>query len=151
MSTDKGRIEGVRVRVIHFDEAVLLEKLNAAILENNPAGYEAGARYVKCVPEALAYGTDGVKHYTIGHEGVGWEFDPGSLQVEFRSVGWDEGDGHVRASMGTGLMVEFSPEEAHALIARCSETVDLSDWVRSFGARLESNFWLWYGRLGGQR
>jgi hypothetical protein len=35
----------------------------------------------------------------------------------------------------------FSPEELMRVVAGIEERVDLADWVRVFGARLESNFW----------
>jgi hypothetical protein len=41
----------------------------------------------------------------------------------------------------------FSPEELRSLVEGIGERVDLADWVRVFGARLESNFWQivgWY-------
>lgn len=39
---------------------------------------------------------------------------------------------------------KFTPSELIDMAAKVSEGVDLADWVRTFGARLESNFYQAY-------
>lgn len=75
------------------------------------------------LPVAVGVAPDGTV-YLICTEGVGWEVK-------------DEG------------FEGKSPEDLQDLTT--GELVDLADWVRVFGARLESNFWLWFNRLGGER
>lgn len=65
----------------------------------------------------------------VGTEGVGWEADDyGLIGVPF------------------GGFVTQSVKVSTQVIAKCVtiEQVDLADFVRVFGDRLESNFWLWY-------
>lgn len=80
---------------------------------------------------AYATGTDGTE-YVICTEGVGWKLtDSDPLVVDY----WDR----VR-------MVPIAT--VRELAARGTDT-DLADFVRVFGARLESNFYGWQRRIGG--
>lgn len=45
------------------------------------------------------------------------------------------------------FIVQLTPAEIEPHIS--DETIDLADLVRTFGPRLEDNFWLWYRRLAG--
>ena len=69
----------------------------------------------------------------VGTEGVGWECDEYGLALV--PVSWKQ-------SFGTTNYVRLSG----SVIANClsDEEVDLADWVRVFGDRLEGNFDLWY-------
>lgn len=80
--------------------------------------------------------------YVVCHEGVGWqvsEQEPLELPL------------HVRTPTGFGMfprwIANLSPAEVRAHMT--GEPIDLADLVRSFGARLEANFWLWHRTLAG--
>lgn len=69
----------------------------------------------------------------IGTEGVGWKSDS------------DSGIISVPVWSNNG-MSQARPVELHRDVLMkfvTDETVDLADWVRVFGDRLESNLWLW--------
>lgn len=138
------RTRGIMLPIVTIPEEVLLEKLNAQLTH---VEWEKGVRYTAAKHERLVYAVKGDQHWTIGTEGVGWEMNTG-MQVEFDSVSWTDGVENHTALLGGNCIVEFGFEEALTLIREHAvETVDLADWVRTFGARLESNFDLWYGRL----
>jgi hypothetical protein len=69
----------------------------------------------------------------IGTEGVGWksDHDSGIISVP---VGASNGFGYARpVELHRDVLMKFVTDEV----------VDLADWVRVFGDRLESNLWLW--------
>ena len=75
-------------------------------------------------PEGLA---------TICNEGVGW----------FKN---DDGKYVVTGYMGySDVVYHITEDELLSLLS--SEQVDLAEFIRSFGARLESNFYLWYEQV----
>lgn len=77
-----------------------------------------------CMEMAYAYDPkDSSSVYILCTEGVGWHVTPDKPDSEF---------GTVQAILANDAN---KPE------------IDLADFVRSFGARLESNFWLWHARL----
>jgi hypothetical protein len=83
---------------------------------------------VKSEPMVVATGDKGLA--TICGEGVGWFVDEnGKLPVNYY-VG----------EYGSGYL-DITPFELLPLIS--DETIDLADFVRSFGDRLENNFYIW--------
>jgi hypothetical protein len=84
------------------------------------------------VNEPDAYGC--AKHAVICGEGVGW------IQDEYRtclvpvSIGWS---GDSRVYLGIDVLKS----------CMTGETVDLADFVRVFGDRLESNLSLWQFKM----
>ena len=70
-------------------------------------------------------------------EGVGWQEDEKNGLVPF-FVDF----GHY----GHALKVTVHPRVIEACLT--DETVDLADFVRVFGSRLESNFYLWKSAIG---
>jgi hypothetical protein len=79
-------------------------------------------------PMVVANGNKGIA--TVCSEGVGWFVDDnGLLPVNY----------HV-GQFGSGY-VDITPEELMPLIS--DETIDLADFIRSFGDRLENNFYSW--------
>ena len=76
----------------------------------------------------VATGNKGIA--TICGEGVGWFVDDnGLLPINY----------HV-GNFGSGYL-DITPEELMPLIS--NETIDLADFIRSFGDRLENNFYSW--------
>jgi hypothetical protein len=80
--------------------------------------------------------------YAICSEGVGWDITPPRLTL----------DVYV-ASPGTTAIapqyaIELTPDEVLEY-EQVYDVVDLADFVRGFGARLEANFWLWHRTLTG--
>lgn len=67
---------------------------------------------------------------TLCDEGVGWYADSeGKLPINF----WGKN--------GSGGYIDITPEELLPLIS--DTTMDLADFVRIFGDRLESNLYIW--------
>jgi hypothetical protein len=83
---------------------------------------------IKSEPMVVANGNKGIA--TICGEGVGWFVDDnGVLPINYY-VG----------EYGSGYL-DITPEELMPLIS--TKTIDLADFVRAFGDRLENNFYLW--------
>ena len=76
----------------------------------------------------------------ICQEGVGWVPDDRDLYP----IHYDFGDGAGYQGM---VRVGAGRVEREALT---EEEVDLADFIRRFGERLEGNFWTWYERLTGE-
>lgn len=79
-------------------------------------------------PNAGAFAPDGTL-YVVCTEGVGWKPDD-KFPGKDRTYTYDE-------------IAELVRDTDH------HETVQLEDWVRQFGARLENNFNLWHRTLKG--
>lgn len=90
--------------------------------------------------------------YTVCIEGVGPEtgvtFDD-PLYVEFHGSYYerDENTGEINPHRHTFDAVPFAsctldPDELRSYPIK--EEVDLADFIRTFGARLEDNFWMWH-------
>lgn len=78
--------------------------------------------------------------YVVCEEGVGWEVtDEDPLLI----------DTYVSTGTGIGIFPRFqvvlSPAEVRA--AATGDEVDLADLIRTFGSRLEANFWVWHRTL----
>jgi len=83
---------------------------------------------VKSQPMVVVTGDKGIA--TVCGEGVGWFVDDkGFLPIDYY-VG----------EYGSGYL-DVTPEELMPLIS--NETIDLADFIRSFGDRLENNFYSW--------
>lgn len=68
---------------------------------------------------------------TVLTEGVGWFADKnGGIPINYYSGGY-----------GSGGYIDITEDELKSLIS--DETVNLSDHIRSFGDRLETNFYIW--------
>jgi hypothetical protein len=90
--------------------------------------------------EDLAVGVtaDG-KVFVICTEGVGWE-----VKDEFKVDVW--GSGANSFSMFPVARITLSKREVLEGM-ESGEEVDLADWVRAFGDRLECNFGIWFDTL----
>jgi hypothetical protein len=74
---------------------------------------------------------------TICREGVGWWADAnGGIPINFYS-----------GNYGSGGFVDVTAEEL--LGVTTEETMDLADFINSFGDRLETNFYLWQQYIKG--
>lgn len=79
----------------------------------------------------------GDTYATICSEGVGWTVDKleGTLPVTFWHGGWRSDYVDLMANLVLGHVSD--------------EEVDLAEFVRMFGARLENNFHIWYNQTDG--
>lgn len=86
---------------------------------------------------ALAWA--GTTAYVICSEGVGWRVaDDAPLTV----------DGYVKTDDGLAV-TSWDMSLAEVLTASVTgDDVDLADFVRTFGSRLDSNVYMWQARLG---
>ena len=68
---------------------------------------------------------------TVITEGVGWFADKdGGIPINFYAGGY-----------GSGGYVDVTEEELRGVIS--DKTIDLADHIRTFGDRLETNFYIW--------
>lgn len=108
------------VHVIDTDKATafIKERLNA------PEDSEIRADLM-----AVVNGDRGLA--TVVTEGVGWFADAnGGIPINYWSGGY-----------GSGGYIDITEEELKSLIS--DETVNLADHIRTFGDRLETNFYIW--------
>lgn len=89
-----------------------------------------GDESVKAQRMALVMDAD-EKFYTLCTEGVGWGVNSDGEMVILSSM-FDD--------------YEFATEDVIDCIS--DETEDLADFIRTFGARLDSNFYQWQNRIG---
>lgn len=110
---------------------------------------------------ALGY-KDG-RVFAICTEGVGYEVtDEEPLELEFhgqylkrQGASWinQAGDSVEAPVVESVTRFDFLPFGSYSIIPEdlanfpIKETVDLADFVRTFGGRLEDNFWLWFKEL----
>jgi len=76
------------------------------------------------------------KYAVICQEGVGWEQDSyGCLEIPTNIGQWSHYEGHVFLSI--------------EVVKSCltGEQLDVSDYVRTFGDRLDSNCYLWQSKM----
>lgn len=107
------------------------------------------AEWVKARPEweyVIAETTDG-ETYVICSEGVGWKVTYSEPFTMYVAPSWREGRKTV-GGMTAETPVFLYLNEVRKMIS--TDTVDLADFVREFGSRLENNFWLWHGTLDGK-
>lgn len=112
------RTKGTIVHVLDVDKATafLKEKLNAPDVD-----FSAEVM-------AIVNGEKGVA--TVITEGVGWYADSeGKLPINY----WGKN--------GMSGYLDITPQELAPLIS--DETIDLADFVRVFGDRLETNLYIW--------
>jgi hypothetical protein len=135
MGAYKARATGVTVKVLDLSELhdMALERFQ----QNKPDMKKIRTERLGLIANDF----DG-RYYVISDEGVGGEItDTEPYAIEL----WDNTD------YGTGTFdwLSMMPIGSYKLrltdaLELPGETVDLSQFVRSFGARLEGNFWLWY-------
>jgi hypothetical protein len=119
------RPERVRGNVVHLLDPEKTTKFLQTKLDNPD---------IKSDSMVVVNGDKGVA--TVCTEGVGWFIDgEGLLPVNY----------HV-GQFGSGYL-DITPEELMPLIS--NETIDLADFIRSFGDRLENNFYSWVGYARG--
>jgi hypothetical protein len=122
-----------------LDQSKLLERardIQVATYDMDPVDYMKNHSVEDLVLVMIndpdAYGC--AKHAVICGEGVGW------IQDEYRtclvpvSIGWS---GDSRVYLGVDVLKS----------SLTGETVDLADFVRVFGDRLESNLSLWQSKM----
>jgi len=113
------RPERIRGTVVHLLDPEKTTKFLKNKLNNDT---------VKSQPMVVVTGDKGIA--TVCGEGVGWFVDDkGLLPIDYY-VG----------EYGSGYL-DVTPEELMPLIS--NETIDLADFIRSFGDRLENNFYSW--------
>jgi hypothetical protein len=136
------RARGVTLRLLDLSgiEEVALERYNQhlAIDGKEPAT----AMRVGSDPYAVIE-KDGTM-YVVCNEGVGWEItDEHPLEIDLYPH--RDKDGKQSFSIFPAMSASLKPEDVRD---RTTETeVDLADHIRTFGARLESNFNEWYRAL----
>jgi hypothetical protein len=125
MSRYEDRVKG---NVVH-----LLDEVSALALIRNKLGNENAE--VTAEEMVVVNGKNGLA--TVITEGVGWWADKdGGIPINFRS-----------GSYGQGGYVDVTEEELRGVIS--NKTIDLADFVRVFGDRLENNFYGWVGYARG--
>lgn len=140
------RIRGVKLQVLD------LSGLEARALEHrqmtHPDCYE-----VKIHGGEVALHKSSNGHlYSICTEGVGYVIsDSEPLELNFHGSYYarDE-DGEINPSSHSFDILPFVSAELYPDDLKCypvKEEVDLADFIRSFGARLENNFWTWFKEL----
>ena len=119
------RPERIRGNVVHLLDPEKTTKFLQDKLDNPD---------IKADSMVVVNGEKGIA--TVCGEGVGWFIDgEGLLPVNY----------HV-GQFGSGY-IDITPEELMPLIS--NETIDLADFIRSFGDRLENNFYSWVGYARG--
>jgi hypothetical protein len=135
------RVRGVTLRII--DLHGLVENAGTEIREKMllngqevPDGFEIRPGF-----EPWAYTEHDGRHFVICNEGVGYEVsmdEPWEVPLYSRRKGF--------VSILPSWTVPLTPGE---IAPMAGEEIDLADLIRSFGARLEQNFWIWFRELGG--
>lgn len=129
------RAKGVVLSLLVLDDLgdAALVKFNESRTDEEPAT----SMRVGWAPYAVLVRGD--RLWVVSHEGVGGEVtDDKPLEIDLYAQ-W----GEHKFSMMPSAVAVLDREE---VLARTSptETVDLSEHVRSFGRRLEENFWSWH-------
>lgn len=122
-----------------LDSAKILERardIQVATYDMDPVKYmedhSVEDLILVMINEPDAYGS--AKHAVICGEGVGWIQDSYRTCLVPVSIGWS---GDSRVYLGVDVLKSFLT----------GETVDLADFVRVFGDRLESNLSLWQSKM----
>jgi hypothetical protein len=117
MSRKDDRVRGT---ILHLLDADKTTKFIKEYLETDAD--------IHAEPMLVANGKQGIA--TICDEGVGWFVDKnGKLPINYYGKNGNSG------------YLDVTPEELAPLIS--NETMDLADFIRSFGDRLENNFYAW--------
>lgn len=141
MSTTRTR--GTFVRIIDADK--LGELAVTKLRETHPDFDVQSAR--PQMSYALAESASG-EHFLICSEGVGWDFEK-PRELAF-ITSWRNDDGTVSNSFTASTPASFELDELRPL-AESGRRIDLADFVRAFGSRLEGNFWLWHDTLNSSK
>lgn len=76
--------------------------------------------------------------------------DDGLATICTEGVGWMEENGKLTIGIASAFVVEYIDYEPATVLKFISdETVELSQFVRVFGDRLENNFHLWKNKIDG--
>jgi hypothetical protein len=141
----KERARGVTVQVLDFTPIyeMVIEKFKTKRPDIDTVGTYTWA---------LAVDPAG-NHYLVCDEGVGGEIsDDEAYGVDL----WDRTEREVKETEDGGkaftldmmaittARLKLSDVREHLPVV---EEVDLADFIRTFGARLEDNFWLWHDAL----
>lgn len=134
----RGRTTGVMVEVLDLTD--LCNRAVVRLQETDPSVTE-----VRIDTWAKATAPDGTL-YLLCSEGVGTdttEDDP--IEIDIWKGDRTNEDGSTTFDMFPALSAKLPP----SAVAKypVSHSVDLADFIRSFGARLESNFWTWHRTL----
>lgn len=108
-----------------------------------PSNNYTGARFSMAYAEV----THGEDTYVICTEGVGWKVEWSKPLCLGVIPSWLDDDGEPQSSFTDTATVYLSPYEVKRLADASTEVVDLADFVREFGDRLEGNFWHWHRTL----
>lgn len=137
------RERGTMVR--RLDNRVLAERALAHLKVIAPE-----VDWVEAMP-VMSFATKEVEYegrFVICTEGVGWKVGYGEPFVLEVSTKWRDEKGEVHGTFGPSAEVYLHGAEVVAAEDLTDEgEVDLADFIRSFGSRLESNFYLWHNRL----
>ena len=94
--------------------------------EEDAMRYGAGSAVLVKTDKGVAY---------ICTEGVGW---------------WADEDGTIEVEFHSGMHIGYTAIPLEDVVACVSDqTVELADFIRTFGDRLDSNFWLWARKIDG--
>ena len=124
------RATGYEIRLIDADKLTdLIRERVVRIHGANPdeAGRYSGGR------SALVKTEKGIAYLCT--EGVGW---------------WAEDDGTIEVEFHAGMHTGYTAIPLEDVVAcMSSEKVELGEFIRTFGSRLESNFWAWKNAIDG--
>lgn len=124
------RATGYPVRLIDADKLDALIRHRVVSVhgasEEDAQRYSGGAGVLVKTDKGVAY---------ICTEGVGW---------------WAEDDGTIEVQFHGGMSIGYTAIPLEDVVAcLSSETVELGEFIRTFGDRLDSNFWLWARKISG--
>lgn len=112
-----------------LDEGKATALLHEVIRRNHPDVLDEELSKYKAQPTAVVNGKDGIA--VICTEGVGWVADKdGLLPLNLYYNAWQENYFNV------------TPEEILSCLS--DEQIDLAKFIRTFGDRLENNYYIWY-------
>ena len=135
---DRERTRGVTLRLLDLSdiEESALERYNQHLAIDGKEPVDRMS--VGSEPFAVAE-KDGTM-YVVCNEGVGWEItDEDPLEIDLYS--------HKGNSFGIFPVMSASLKPEEVRNRTTATEVDLADHIRTFGARLESNFNEWYSAL----
>lgn len=130
------RARGVELRLLDLSGLTeqALEKYN----QHRAIDGKKPATEMRVGNEPYAVMEVGGRLYVVCNEGVGWEVtDESPLEVDLYPQ-------YGPGSFGIFPAMEATLKPSEVRARATGEMVDLADLIRTFGARLEDNFWTWH-------
>lgn len=131
------RERGVIVQVVDLTD--LLAQAKASLIKQGKA--TDADKVSTAFTQAIATDQAG-NHYLLCSEGVGWEAQDIDGVPTFTLDLYVESAGYIAIMASATLRIA-----ADDLLDEPTTEVDLADFVRVFGGRLEDNFWIWHRTL----